>query len=87
MVDIFNYIKALKITWLRKLETKDPKWKPILIACVPQFRHLASFGNYFPKRPTRDVDNVFWKDCLNVFCDFSAALKITFDDFLSEIFF
>ena len=32
MVDIFNYIKILKITWLRKLETKGPKWKPILYA-------------------------------------------------------
>ena len=71
MVDIFNYIKALKITCLRKLETKDPKWKPILVACVPQFRHLASFGNYFPKkRLIRNVDNAFWKDCLNAFVIF-----------------
>ena len=71
-----NYIKALTITWLIKLETKDPKWKPILFACFPQFRHLSSFGNYFPKRHIRDVDNIFWKYCLNAFYDFSAGIKV-----------
>ena len=37
MVNIFNDIKALKITWLRKLETKDPKWKPILMRVFLNF--------------------------------------------------
>ena len=71
-----NYIKALKITCLIKLETKDPKWKPILFACFPQFRHLPSFGIYFLKRFIRDVYNIFWKYCLNAFCDFSAGIKV-----------
>ena len=30
MIDIFNYVKALKITWLQNLETNYTKWKPIL---------------------------------------------------------
>ena len=82
MVDIFNYIKALKNTWLRKLETKDPKWIPILYAHFPTFRHLASFVIILQNVFIRYVDNVFWKDCLNAF---SAAIKVTtFDDFLSE---
>ena len=65
MVDIFNYIKALKITWLRKLETKDPKGKPILFAWFPHFCHLASFRNYFPKG--RKEGNVLFNDALNTF--------------------
>ena len=44
-VDILNYIKSLNITWLRKVEIEDPKWKPILYACFPDIRHLASFRN------------------------------------------
>ena len=50
MIDIFNYIKALKITWIRKLETKDPKWKPILFASTPQLNNISVFGNDFPQK-------------------------------------
>ena len=35
MIVIFNYVKALKITWIQKLKMKDSKWKPILFAFFP----------------------------------------------------
>ena len=45
MIDIYNYVKALKITWLQKLDSKDSKWKPLLFACFPQLRNISLFGN------------------------------------------
>ena len=72
---------------VKKIRDKGPKMETNFICVFSSISHLVSFGNYFPKRLIRYVDNVFWKDCLNAYCDFSAAIKVTpFDDFLSEMF-
>ena len=82
MIDIFKYIKALKITWIRKLEIKDTKWKPILFACFPQLRNLSQFGNDFPQMCLKNIKNIFWKDCIIAFREFSLLIKVSsYEDF------
>ena len=82
MINIYNYVKALKITWL---EVKDPKWKPLLFACFPQLCNIAVFGNDFPYKCYKNINNPFWNDCLGSFCDFAKSIKvICFKDFLSK---
>ena len=85
MIDIFKYIKALKITWIRKLEIKDTKWKPILFACFPQLRNLSQFDNDSPQMCLKNIKNIFWKDCIIAFREFSLLIKVSsYEDFLSE---
>ena len=76
MINIYNYVKALNIIWLRKLEVKDPKWKPLLFACFPQLCIIAVFGNNFPYKCYKNINNQFWKDCIGSFCDFAKSIKV-----------
>ena len=57
MIDIFKYIKALKMTWIRKFEMKDTKRKPILFAGFPQLRNLSQFGNDFHQICSKNIKN------------------------------
>ena len=85
MIDIFKYIKALKITWIRKFEMKDTKRKVILFAGFPQLRNLSQFGNDFPQMCLKILKTAFWKHCIIIFREFSLLIKVSsFEDFLSE---
>ena len=85
MIKIYNYVKALKIIWIRKLEVKHPKWKPHLFACFPQLCNIAVFSNDFPYKCYKNINNPFWKDCIGYFCYFAKSIiVICFKDFLPE---
>ena len=47
--DIKTYIKALKLTWLRKLYQNKPNWRTILQATCPE---IDSVKTYVPRMLT-----------------------------------
>ena len=73
MIDIYHYVQALKITWLRTF------------ACFPQLRNASLFDNDFSQRCYKNINKNFWRDCIKAFYEFSIYVKVTdFKDFLSE---
>ena len=59
--DIKTYIKALKLTWLRKLYQNKPNWRTILQATCPEIDSVKTYG---PSMLTARKVNPFW---INVF--------------------
>ena len=59
--DIKTYIKALKLTWLRKLYQNQPNWRRFLQATCPE---IDSIKTYRPSMLTARKVNPFW---INVF--------------------
>ena len=87
MVDIYAYVKALKLMWIRK--TIDPmqifKWKNLLFSVYPDCNNIANLGNSYPVILMKRVKNSFWKDCLDVFRSFVHNIhSSSFDEFLTE---
>ena len=59
--NIKTYIKALKLTWLRKLYQNKPNWRKYLQATCPEIDSVETFGHSV--LTARKV-NPFW---INVF--------------------
>ena len=87
MVEIYAYVKALKLMWIRKI--LDPmqsfKWKNLLFSVYPDFNNIENFGNSYPVIVMKRVKNSFWKDCLDAFRSFAHNINSSsFDEFLTE---
>ena len=87
MVDVYAYVKALKLMWIRK--TLDPmqifKWKNLLFSVYPDFNNIANFGNSYPVILMERIKNPFLKDCLDAFRSFAQNIhSSSFDEFLTE---
>ena len=59
--DIKTYIKALKLTWLRKLYQNRPVWRKCLQATCPEINSIKTCGTSI--LTTRKV-NPFWINVL-----------------------
>ena len=68
MVDIYDFIRALKLRWVRCLfninDDSSPKWKSLLLSSFPKCMNISSFGSVFPKQCSDEINNYFWKDCI-----------------------
>ena len=87
MVDIFSYVKALKLIWIRKVCDISYifKWKSLILSIFPNVNNLANFGCCYPIILAGKINNAFWKDCLNSFNMFAHKITCsTFDEFLTE---
>ena len=87
MVDIYAYVNAMKLMWIRK--TLDSmqifKCKNLLYSVYPDFNNIANFGNSYPVILMESVKNSFWKDCLDAFRSFAHNIhSSSFDEFLTE---
>ena len=48
--NIRNYVNPFKLIWLRKLKTRDDKWKSIIKASYPKVLLLEQLGSSLPLR-------------------------------------
>ena len=81
--NVENYIKALKLSWVRKLVLSNHKWKRILISCNTFFEKVKSFGTDIPLGLFSN--NKFWKDVFSAYSVFGRKTSINkLEQFMSE---
>ena len=65
MVELNNFIVALKITWIRRLITTNVKWSKLFeVITQCSLRDLTSNGDFYMTQKIMQVTNSFWKDVL-----------------------
>ena len=64
MINLKNYICALKSTWIRRLLANDSKYVSVFESKYTKIRDLINRGLEFTKGPIRNKNNIFWNDVL-----------------------
>lgn len=78
MVHISSYIKALKITWIRRLFTQYASWQELLYNLSnTSLLRMSIFGDDYYYKLARRTDNTFWKEVLNNFAELQNKLYCT----------
>lgn len=75
MINILNFIKALKISWLRRAIQNSENCTWINLSHV-DFQMLFSLGPGYIPRLCEDISNPFWKDVLRSWACFCEEIKI-----------
>lgn len=85
MVDIFAVCKSLKVTWIRRLLTKDSNWTALVKNLFPSVVNIKNFGPCFLTKIIKNCKNQFWVDVFTHFKEFQERVEINkFQDFLGE---
>ena len=63
MVDVKQFIVALKATWIRRIIVSNKKYKAILLTNVPYIADTLIFGKEYTKRKTRHIKKPFLEGC------------------------
>ena len=72
--NIKEYIKSLKISWIRKLKYSNSKWKYIILSAHPQIQNIDSLGPQFPIIKIKS--NNFWINVFQAYADLSNKISI-----------
>ena len=75
MVELKSFIKALKISWLRRIlqQSDASSWKDLSFINCSQ---LFSVGGCYAAKLSSDLQNPFWKDLLHVWAEFCNILPV-----------
>lgn len=75
MININYFIKALKISWLRRVvqSSQDASWH--MLSKI-DFQKLFSYGQGYANYRKETIDNPFWKDILKNWTEFCNHFKI-----------
>ena len=77
MLEYFEFITALKLSWIRRLMQCRTKWKNLLEAIIKEkVNSLWLKGTDFIADISNSINNIFWKE---VFCSWIKIVKITAD--------
>ena len=77
MIDIENFDKALKLTWIRRFLKYDTKWKSVITEIYPNLNEISCFGDNFLKILLRNISNPFWKNVISYYLAFYKKIGIT----------
>ena len=87
MPDVKQFIKSLKISWVRRFHQSNATWTLILIQDLPLFDRTLQFGPEFLLKLRSDTRNKFWQDVLTSTHTFALKIKgDTYEQFLSTSF-
>ena len=75
MLNIKNYIVALKTTWIRRLVTKDSKYINIFETQYPKVNDLIISGAANLKQWQKGIKNRVWKDVLEAWVKLQSETK------------
>ena len=64
MINLKNYICALKSTWIRRLLANDSKYVSVFESKYTKIKDLINRGLEFTKGLIRNKNNIFWNDVL-----------------------
>ena len=71
MIDIELFDQSLKLAWVRRLFTSKSKWKIIIETTCPKILDIYKYGNAFAHLLENDMRNLFWKNVLEYYTNFS----------------
>ena len=75
MINLNYFIKSLKVTWIRRMETSYSSWAILLRSSLPNsFCQFHLFGNEFLKGQLNKCDP-FWIDVFQALIDFRHTVK------------
>ena len=85
MVNIFLFLSALKINWIKKLFDTDNQMTRFIMNLYPSLRDLRLFNSAFCNVASQSFVNLFWNDVLiHLKTFFDACKPKSFEDFVSE---
>jgi hypothetical protein len=65
MININNFMTAIKCTWIRRMILKNSKWITLFKSVTKlSARDLIMYGDYFLKSKNEQITNTFWRDTL-----------------------
>ena len=73
MLDLICYMKALKITWVRRYITKGGAWRAIASACIDSKVEFWLMGYAALRRKATRIKNKFWSQVLSALADFKEV--------------
>ena len=87
MPDVKQFIRSLKISWIRRFHQSNATWRLILIQDLPLFYRTLQCGPEFLLKLRSDTRNKFWQDVLTSTHTFTRKMKgDTYEQFLSTSF-
>ena len=72
--DIRHYINVLKLSWIRKLNTSDHKWKGIITSTYPRMLLLEQLGSSLPTQEKNF--NMFWIHVFKAYREFGKRIQV-----------
>ena len=61
MINIFNFVKALKISWVKRLiADKNPPWYALFVESYGEPKYLTVMGGEWSSLPQKKMLNTFW---------------------------
>jgi hypothetical protein len=76
MANITNYIKGLKLTWLRRYITNNGNWGIFADRYLPKYLHSTG-GNF--TTDSKNIKNPFWSDVLEAWTLFNSIHQPDFN--------
>ena len=77
MIDIYSYIKALKLTMFRRLLSAKCDWSALFCEiCQCNLEKLVKYGDEYPLSCARKSNNIFWKELLKYLNEFMKITEI-----------
>ena len=75
MINIDYFIKALKVSWLRRViqNSHDTSWYSLSMI---DFQKIFSFGKGYATRVASNLNNPFWKELLQIWAHFCSCIKV-----------
>ena len=71
--DIKTYILALKLTWIKRLNISNHKWRNVPMELYPFLHQLECYGPCFFNQTVKN--NSFWSDVFKVYGIFFSKVK------------
>ena len=76
MIDLCNFDKSLKLTWIKRFFNSKEKWKIIIESKYPKLANITYHGDEFMKSLIEENTNEFWGNIFKYYVDFYRRKEI-----------
>ena len=85
MLDVFKFLSAMKILWLRKISSEEFSRKTFLLSIYPDLGNLRIYGSEYANILMVKIKNPFWKDVVKHYKKlYHRCCPLNIDEFMSE---
>ena len=78
MINLENFNKSLKLTWIRKALTSNMKWNQILNTKHPLLKNILKFGKVYINKILNNTQNIFWKEVFSTLHNYIHDFDLKF---------
>ena len=75
MIDLDNFIKAIKLTWIRRLLKNQNKWQNCILSILPELKFIEQCGDEYSLYISSKTENVFWKEIFLIFNEYTRMFQ------------